>query len=146
MHEDLPEDLTVSGEASLARHLPVQPLTGTHTHAAFTQLADERYGTGCYAYLWSYVIAKDLFSAFDPDDLQSPGTAHRFRDRVLAAGGSRDGHDLVEDFLGRPFSTEAFHRWLSEEVSGGSVDKDSLVEPCRSTCCRRERSWTGRQR
>lgn len=114
VHEDLPEDLTVSGEASLARHLPVQPLTGTHMHAAFTQLADERYGSGCYAYLWSYVIAKDLFSAFDPDDLQSLGTAHRFRDRVLAAGGSRDGHDLVEDFLGRPLSTEAFHRWLSE--------------------------------
>jgi thimet oligopeptidase len=114
LHEDLPADLTVSGEASLARHLPVQPLPGTHVQAAFTHLADERYGSGCYAYLWSYVIAKDLFSAFDPDDLQSPGIAHRYRDRVLAAGGSRDGHDLVEGFLGRPMSTEAFHRWLSE--------------------------------
>ena len=114
LHEDLPADLTASGEASLARHLPVQPLPGTHVHTAFTHLADERYGSGCYAYLWSYVIAKDLFSAFDPDDLQSPGPAHRYRDRVLAAGGSRDGHDLVEDFLGRPVSTEAFHRWLSE--------------------------------
>jgi thimet oligopeptidase len=114
LHEELPEDLTASREASFARHLPVEPLPGTHDHAAFTHLADERYGSGYYAYLWSYVIAKDLFSAFDPDDLQSPGTAHRYRDRVLAAGGSRDGHDLVEDFLGRPLSTEAFHRWLSE--------------------------------
>jgi thimet oligopeptidase len=113
LHEDRPTDLTASGEASLARHLPVQPLSGTHDHAAFTHLADERYGSGYYAYLWSYVIAKDLFSAFDPDDLQSPGTAHRFRDRVLAAGGSRDGYDLIEDFLGRPLSTEAFHLWLA---------------------------------
>ncbi len=114
LHEEPPADLTASGEASLARHLPVQPLPGTHVHAAFTHLADERYGSGCYAYLWSYVIAKDLLSVFDPDDLQSPRTAHRYRDRVLAAGGSRDGHDLVEDFLGRPLSTEAFHRWLAE--------------------------------
>lgn len=114
LHEDLPADLTASAEASLARHFPVQPLPGTHDHAAFTHLADERYGSGCYAYLWSYVIAKDLFSAFDPGDLQAPGTAHRYRDRVLAVGGSRDGHDLVEDFLGRPLSREAFHRWLSE--------------------------------
>src|SRR3954471_7574851 len=68
LHEDRPADLTASGEASLARHLPVQPLSGTHDHAAFTHLADERYGSGYYAYLWSYVIAKDLFSAFDPDD------------------------------------------------------------------------------
>ena len=114
LHEELPADLTASAEASLARHLPMEPLPGSHVQAAFTHLADERYGSGCYAYLWSYVIAKDLFSAFDPDNLQSPQTAHRFRDRVLAVGGSRDGHDLVEDFLGRPLSTEAFHQWLSE--------------------------------
>jgi len=113
LHEELPEDLTASGEASIARHLPVQPLPDTHHHAAFTHLADERYASGYYAYLWSFVIAKDLFSAFDPDDLRSAGTAHRYRDRVLAAGGSRDGHDLVQDFLGRPLRPDRFHQWLS---------------------------------
>ena len=42
--------------------------------------------SGYYTYMWSLVIAKDLFSAFDPDDLFATEVAHRYRDRVLAAG------------------------------------------------------------
>jgi thimet oligopeptidase len=33
---------------------------------------------------------------------------------VLARGGSRDAADLVADFLGRPYSFDAFERWLDE--------------------------------
>jgi thimet oligopeptidase len=62
--------------------------------------------------MWSLVIAKDLFSAFDRDDLFAPEVAHRYRDAVLAPGGSKDAADLVEDFLGRPYNTEAFSAWL----------------------------------
>ena len=62
--------------------------------------------------MWSLVIAKDLFSAFDRDDLFAPEVAHRYRDRVLAAGGSADAADLVEDFLGRPYDDRAFTAWL----------------------------------
>ena len=40
--------------------------------------------------------------------------AQRFRDRVLSAGGGRDGRDIVADFLGRRLDTAAFHRWLAE--------------------------------
>jgi thimet oligopeptidase len=116
MHEEIPKDLTACAHAALARHTPVAPVPGTHLHTSFGHLADERYGSGYYAYLWSLVIAKDLFSAFDPDDLQAPGPARRFRDVVLAAGGSRDATDLVESFLGRPVRTEAFDRWLNGSV------------------------------
>jgi thimet oligopeptidase len=62
--------------------------------------------------MWSLVIAKDLFSAFDADDLMNPEVAHRYRDAVLAPGGSKDAAQLVEDFLGRPYSTETFSTWL----------------------------------
>jgi thimet oligopeptidase len=31
---------------------------------------------------------------------------------VLAQGGRKDAADLVEDFLGRPYSFEAFKTWL----------------------------------
>ena len=68
--------------------------------------------------MWSLVIAKDLFSAFDPDDLFAPDVAHRYRDRVLAAGGSRDAADLVEDFLGRPYDDRAFTDWLDTAPEG----------------------------
>ena len=62
--------------------------------------------------MWSLVIAKDLFSAFDRGDMFATEVAHRYRDRILAAGGSRDAADLVADFLGRPYAFDAFKRWL----------------------------------
>ena len=67
--------------------------------------------------MWSLVIAKDLFSAFDPADLFAPEVAHRYRDRVLARGGSRDAADLVDDFLGRPYAFDAFAAWLTAPPS-----------------------------
>ena len=63
--------------------------------------------------MWSLVIAKDLFSAFARDDLFDPAIAGRYRDTILAPGGSRDAADLVEEFLGRPFTFDAYAAWLS---------------------------------
>jgi len=61
------------------------------------------------------VIAKDLFSAFDPADLFEPEVARRYRDTILSAGGSRDAAELVTAFLGRPYDIAAFTRWLEAE-------------------------------
>jgi thimet oligopeptidase len=110
-HADVPEDLTAAvrelqGRYDLFGHLP-----GTHFQASFGHLGG--YSSAYYTYMWSLVIAKDLFSAFDRDDLFAPDVAHRYRDRVLARGGSADAGDLVADFLGRPYGFEAFEGWLS---------------------------------
>jgi thimet oligopeptidase len=113
IHADVPDDLT-SYIDDLAKHyMPFERLDGTHKHTSFGHLADEGYGSSYYTYLWSLVIAKDLFSAFDHDDLLAPDVARRYRDTILAAGGSRDAADLVESFLGRPTNTDAFDRWLA---------------------------------
>jgi thimet oligopeptidase len=113
LHEEVPDDVAACAATAFAKHSPIQPLPGTHWYSAFTHLADERYGSGYYAYLWSLVISKDLFSAFDPTDLMAAGPARRYRDLVLSPGGSRDGAELVTAFLGRPVSTAAFDRWLA---------------------------------
>ena len=89
----------------------VKPLPDTHFYSGFGHLAG--YTSGYYTYMWSLVIAKDLFSAFDPDNLLEPGVAAHYRDAVLAAGGSKDAGELVADFLGRPYNTEAFKAWLN---------------------------------
>jgi Zn-dependent oligopeptidase len=83
---------------------------GTHFSASFGHL--ETYTSAYYTYMWSLVIAKDLFSAFTEAGLFDAATARRYRDTVLAAGGSRDAADLVADFLGRPYDSAAFRRWL----------------------------------
>ena len=71
------------------------------------------YSSGYYTYMWSLVIAKDLFSAFDPEDLFDTAVSHRYRDTILAAGGSKDAADLVTDFLGRAYSFDAYESWLA---------------------------------
>ncbi|MCP3918357.1 MAG: Zn-dependent oligopeptidase [bacterium] len=80
-----------------------------HFPAAFGHL--HGYAAAYYTYMWSLVIAKDLFSAFQ-DDLMDSATAQAYRAAVLAPGGSRDAADLVEQFLGRPYSFDAWEAWL----------------------------------
>jgi thimet oligopeptidase len=111
LHLEVPDDITARMFELYPEYSLVAPLEGTHFHTGFGHL--EGYGSGYYTYMWSLVIAKDLFSAFDPDDLLDPVVAHRYRDTVLAPGGSRDAADLVAEFLGRPYNTEAFSRWLN---------------------------------
>ena len=85
---------------------------GTHFHASFGHLAG--YSSAYYTYMWSLVIAKDLFSAFDRKDPFAPENTRRYRDMILAAGGSKDAAELVADFLGRPYNIKAFSAWLEE--------------------------------
>jgi thimet oligopeptidase len=113
LHRDRPANHTLAVREIQARYDLVDHIGGTHFQAAFGHLAG--YTSAYYTYLWSLVIAKDLFSAFDPADLFDPAIAHRYRDRILVPGGSRDAADLVTDFLDRPFSFEAFAAWLDRE-------------------------------
>lgn len=107
---EVPDDLTTRLFELYPEYSLVAPLEGTHFHTGFGHL--EGYGPGYYTYMWSLVIAKDLFSAFDRDNLFDTEVSYRYRDTVLAPGGSKDAADLVEDFLGRPYDTEAFTAWL----------------------------------
>jgi len=40
--------------------------------------------------------------------------AQQYRDQVLGAAGSKPARDFVEDFLGRPFSTQAYIDFLTD--------------------------------
>lgn len=104
-------DLTARMIELQARYGALPYLAGTHMFASFGHLGG--YSSAYYTYMWSLVIAKDLFSAFDADDLLAAPAAHRYRDRVLARGGEADAADLVADFLGRPFSFDAYAAWLA---------------------------------
>jgi thimet oligopeptidase len=110
-HTDQPEDLTAAMRDLQARYSPYPWIEDTHMFASFGHLGG--YSSGYYTYMWSLVIAKDLFSAFDPDDLFDAALAGRYRDRILAQGGRKDAADLVADFLGRPYTFDAYAAWLA---------------------------------
>jgi thimet oligopeptidase len=94
-------------------------LEDTHLFASFGHLGG--YSSAYYTYMWSLVIAKDMFSAFEAagdGDLFSEErleVAKRYRDRVLAPGGTKDAADLVADFLGRPYSFDSYAAWLARK-------------------------------
>ena len=110
LHQEQPDDITARVRKLYAEYNLFAPIEDTHFHTGFGHL--EGYTSAYYTYMWSLVIAKDLFSAFDRSDLFEPATALRYRDSILAAGGSKDAADLVEDFLGRPYNSDAFRQWL----------------------------------
>jgi thimet oligopeptidase len=110
-HTDRPDDLTGATVSLQDRYSMFPYVDDTHMFAGFGHL--DGYSSGYYTYMWSLVIAKDLFSAFDPDDLFAPEVAHRYRDLILSPGGTRDAADLVTDFLGRPYTFDAYADWLA---------------------------------
>jgi thimet oligopeptidase len=94
------------------RHTPFPAMADTWMHLSFGHL--DGYSAIYYTYMWSLVIAKDLFTGFDEEALLDPAAATRYRDAVLAAGGSAPAADLVRAFLGRDHTFEAYRDWLNE--------------------------------
>ena len=69
------------------------------------------YAAGYYGYMWSQVLALDMLSAFD-GKLLNPAVGRRYRQIILANGGQRPPGMLVEKFLGRKPTSDAFYAEL----------------------------------
>jgi len=93
------------------RFTPVPPMPDSHMQTSFGHL--DGYSAYYYTYMWSLVISKDMFSAFDKADLLDPKIATRYRDIVLAPGGTRPAREMVHDFLGRDYDFRQFDAWLA---------------------------------
>jgi thimet oligopeptidase len=92
------------------RIMPYQYLEGTNFHASFGHL--NGYGASYYGYMWSKVYAEDMFSVFEKTGVLNPLTGKKYRDVILAKGGSSDEFQLVKQFLGREPNQEAFLKSL----------------------------------
>jgi oligopeptidase A len=68
------------------------------------------YAAGYYSYKWAEVLSADAFSAFEEAGVLSPAAGQRFRDEVLARGGSRDAMESFVAFRGRPPQLDALLR------------------------------------
>ncbi|HEX3112185.1 MAG TPA: M3 family metallopeptidase, partial [Candidatus Eisenbacteria bacterium] len=90
---------------------PIPTMPDTHMQTAFGHL--DGYSAYYYTYMWSLVIAKDMFSRFNHDNLLDPTVAKRYRDMVLAPGGSKPAKALVHEFLERDYDFKAFDEWLA---------------------------------
>src|SRR5687767_16025958 len=102
--------------SDLGKYVPIPFADGTVRQASFPHIAQAGYASAYYTYMWSLVIAKDLFSRFEGQDLAAPGVAKRYRESIFVPGSSRPAAAVVQDFLGRPFNFDAWQRWLNRET------------------------------
>jgi len=91
---------------ALEKSMPLGYVEGTLFPAAFGHLMGG-YAAGYYGYLWSEVMALDMLSAFQ-GKLMDPATGRRYRELILSRGGEVAPLAMVEAFLGRKPSTDAF--------------------------------------
>ncbi len=89
-------------------HYPFEE--GTHFQAAFGHL--NGYGASYYGYMWSRVYAEDMFSVFEQNGVLDQETGMRYRNIILAEGGSKEAMELVKEFLGRDPNNKAFMKSL----------------------------------
>ena len=93
------------------KYTPFPYVEGTYFHLSFGHL--DGYSAIYYTYMWSLVIAKDLFTVFQDKGLLNPEPAQAYRRAILEPGGSKDAVVLVKDFLGRDYDFRAYEQWLN---------------------------------
>jgi oligopeptidase A len=88
-----------------ARTSPLPPLPENRFLCSFSHIFAGGYAAGYYSYKWAEVLSADAFAAFEEAGLDDAAavaaTGRRYRDTVLAQGGSRHPLQIFHDFRGR---------------------------------------------
>lgn len=96
--------------ASNARTELFPPIDGIATSCAFSHIFSGGYSAGYYSYKWAEVLEADAFEYFKETGIFNANTAQRFKENILAKGGSADPMELYEKFRGQKPSTKALLR------------------------------------
>ncbi|NES85160.1 MAG: M3 family metallopeptidase, partial [Moorea sp. SIO2B7] len=90
------------------------PLPEDSFLCAFGHIFSGSYAAGYYSYKWAEVLSADAFAAFEEagleDEVAIAATGKRFRDTVLALGGSVHPMEVFKAFRGREPKTEPLLR------------------------------------
>jgi oligopeptidase A len=79
------------------------------THS-FSHIFAGGYAAGYYSYKWAEVLSADAYSLFEENGVLSPTAGARFREEVLARGGSRPALESFIAFRGRAPQIDALLR------------------------------------
>jgi oligopeptidase A len=90
---------TLAGVRRRVAVVPAAPFN--RMPASFAHIFAGGYAAGYYSYKWAEVLAADAFEAFEEAGVFDSATAARFRDSILARGGSLDAMDAFVRFRGR---------------------------------------------
>ncbi len=85
---------------------------------SFTHVFAGGYASGYYSYKWAEVLSADVYSLFEERGVLDPETGQRFRNEILAVGGSRPALESFIAFRGRAPSIDALlrHNGMSDRA------------------------------
>ena len=76
----------------------------------FSHIFGGGYAAGYYSYKWAEVLSADAYSLFEESGVLNPVVGERFREEILAAGGSRPALESFVAFRGREPRIDALLR------------------------------------
>ena len=76
----------------------------------FSHIFGGGYAAGYYSYKWAEVLSADAYSLFEENGVLNPVVGGRFREEILAAGGSRPALESFVAFRGREPKIDALLR------------------------------------
>lgn len=92
----------------------IPPLPEDRFLCSFGHIFGGGYAAGYYSYKWAEVLSADAFGAFEEAGIEDEAAVReigrRYRDTVLALGGSRPPMEVFVSFRGREPNTEALLR------------------------------------
>lgn len=91
--------------------LGIAPVEGSQWMAGFGHMMGG-YDAGYYGYIWSEIFAADMFTVFAEGGLLNPESGKAYRRLILESGNSLDPLELIEGFLGRKSTEDAFLKKL----------------------------------
>jgi len=99
---------------ALESKTPLGHVEGSLLPASFGHIMGG-YQAGYYGYMWSEVLALDMRSAFGKNAMDT-AVGSRYRKLILESGGQRAPSELVEAFLQRKPSPDAFFKEITGQV------------------------------
>lgn len=92
----------------------MKPLPEDRFLCSFSHIFSGGYAAGYYSYKWAEILSADAFSAFEEvgldNDCEVTARGRKFRDTVLALGGSRHPLQVFQEFRGREPDPQALLR------------------------------------
>jgi oligopeptidase A len=108
----------------------------------FSHIFGGGYAAGYYSYKWAEVLSADAYAVFEEGGILDSGVGSRFRDEILARGGSRTALESFVAFRGREPTIDALLRHSgmtgndmtdvletdSDGVDDGTVDDSTIAK------------------